>query len=388
MTSVSRSTDVVILGGGPAGLAAAIALRQKDIPCLVVEALQPAIDKGCGEGLMPEALTALGELGIRVSEDDGHPFRGIRFVNPEHQVDACFQNGTGIGVRRTKLHQRILDRAHAVGVETMFGSRAKLLGDRMISVNGAPIQYRWLIGADGQASSVRKWAGLDATRKEGLRFGFRRHYKVAPWSEYVEIHWGPAGQVYVTPIASDAVCVVFITRDRNLQRENIFDDFPEIARRLQDAPVISKPRGAVSATRKLHRVANEYVALVGDASGSADSITGAGLAMSFRQAISLAKAIEMCDLKLYDDAHRAIGKLPHAMGSLMLMMDKWPSLERHAMKVLSAEPAFFHHLLGVHVGMESLSRFAWRQGPRVGWHWLLVAFTQRQERGMLDAAQS
>jgi len=58
--------DVAVAGGGPAGLAAAIAARRKGLSVAVFEGVLPAaaIDKCCGEGLMPEALDALGELGI------------------------------------------------------------------------------------------------------------------------------------------------------------------------------------------------------------------------------------------------------------------------------------------------------------------------------------
>jgi anaerobic glycerol-3-phosphate dehydrogenase len=51
--------DALIVGGGPAGLASAIALRQKGLDVLVADALRPPIDKACGEGLMPPRSTAL-----------------------------------------------------------------------------------------------------------------------------------------------------------------------------------------------------------------------------------------------------------------------------------------------------------------------------------------
>jgi menaquinone-9 beta-reductase len=371
MATYDGSRDVVIVGGGPAGLAAAIALRQRGMTCLVIEAQQPAIDKGCGEGLMPGAVSALGELGIEITERDGHCFRGIRFVNPSHQVDACFPNGIGIGVRRTRLHQRIAERAQAVGVEILWGARAALPEREedgpVIEVNDRKIRFRWLIGADGQSSGLRKRAGLDRVRKESLRFGFRRHYNVAPWSEYVEVHWGVPGQVYVTPVAADCVCVSFLTKEPGAGRRDFLDDFPAIARRLRNKREMSPRRGGVSATRKLRRVTDGPVALIGDASGSADAVTGEGLAMSFRQAIALAKAIEENNLKEYAKAHKEIGKLPHAMGRLMLTMDRWPAVERCAMAALATQPTLFEQLLSVHVGASSLMRFALRHGPQLGW---------------------
>ncbi|MEO6923077.1 MAG: NAD(P)/FAD-dependent oxidoreductase, partial [Bryocella sp.] len=341
MTQRNNITDVLILGGGPAGLAASIALRQKGIDCLVVEAQEPAIDKGCAEGLMPDALASLRELGIEITEQDGHRFRGIRFSNFTHRVDADFPYGVGVGVRRTKLHGILADRAREVGVPVLWGSRAKLVDRRSAIVNGRKVSFRYLVGADGQASSVRKWAELGNVHRESVRFGFRRHYNIVPWSEYVEVHWGAPGQVYLTPVAPDSVCVVFITRNPKLPKGDFLDAFPAVAARLKGVPTMSQLRGGISATRTLRQVADRSVALIGDASGSPDAITGEGLALSFRQAVALAKAIEQGNLALYAQAHRKIGRLPHAMSWLMLTMDRWPGIQDRAMKTLASNPAYF-----------------------------------------------
>lgn len=370
MSIEKDSTDVLILGGGPAGLAAAIALRQKGIDCLVVEAMEPAIDKGCAEGLMPDALASLRELGLNITESLGHRFVGIRFNNLQHHVHADFPNGIGIGLRRTKLHGLIADRARETGVAVSWSSRAKLLDNRSALMNGKKISFRYLIGADGQASGVRKWAGLGHIRRESIRFGFRRHYNIAPWSEYVEVHWGSIGQVYVTPVASDSVCVVFITRNPKLAQADFLKAFPAVAEKLQGVPTMSTLRGGISANRKLRRVANDSVALIGDASGSPDAITGEGLAVSFRQAVSLANAIERGNLELYNREHQKIGRLPHAMSWLMLSMDRWPQMQDRAIRTLSSHPEYFQQLLSVHVGAQSMQRFAMRQGIRVGWSFL------------------
>src|SRR5580692_2845468 len=96
--------DVLIAGGGPAGLAAAIALRQKGMDVLVVDALRPPIDKACGEGLMPDAQRELARLGVAVSRKDGAIFEGIAFLSERAQVAAPFAEGAGIGIRRLHLH--------------------------------------------------------------------------------------------------------------------------------------------------------------------------------------------------------------------------------------------------------------------------------------------
>ena len=366
MAEGKSSMDALIVGGGPGGLAAAIALCQNGLDCLVVDAVRPPIEKGCGEGLMPDALTALRQLGVEIGEGEGHRLAGIRYLNPRHTVDAPFPGATGIGVRRTHLHTRMHERAREAGARFAWGSHARLLPGGGVSVDGTQQSFRWLVGGDGTRSRLRGWAGLDATRTCGRRFGFRRHYRVAPWSDFVEIYWGASGQVYITPVARDQISLVFITRQPETRGVDFLDLFPEVRQKLQGAEQITPQRGAISETRRLRQVAIGKIALIGDASGSADAITGEGLAMTFRQANALAASIAEGSLDLYRREHEAIARLPHAMSRLMLLMDRWPGLQRHGMRALASNSSLFEGLLSVHMGNESLPRFALRRAPAIG----------------------
>jgi flavin-dependent dehydrogenase len=83
-----------------------------------VERRSGAIDKACGEGLMPHTVRQLGRLGV---QPPGREFVGLTYLDGDRRVDASFRSGAGRGVRRTALHAALLDAATAAGVKVVQG---------------------------------------------------------------------------------------------------------------------------------------------------------------------------------------------------------------------------------------------------------------------------
>ena len=350
----SNVCDVFIAGAGPVGLAAAIALRLRGADVLIADALRPPIDKPCGEGLMPDARQALAELGVDLEPRDGARFAGISFISDLYSVAANFPSGVGIGVRRTVLHSLLLDRAASLGVRFRWNAPVALHPGQPATIEGNAVSYQWMIGADGSSSRVRAWAGLDSDRVRSRRFGFRAHYRIEPWSDHVEVHWGRLGQAYITPVGRDEICVSAMTRDAGVRLDQILASLPVLGERLAGAKGSSSERGCLTVTRRLRRVGCRNVALIGDASGSVDAITGEGLAVGFREALLLAESLSAGSLARYQAGHGRILGRPQLMAGALLLLDRHPRLRSRTLQLFASQPALFRSLLAFHVGESAL----------------------------------
>jgi 2-polyprenyl-6-methoxyphenol hydroxylase-like FAD-dependent oxidoreductase len=156
-----RPWDVFVAGGGPAGLATAIAARRRGLSVVVADGTVPPIDKPCGESLMPDGVEALRQLGVAIPEGEAYPFRGIRFVSEGTKAEAAFPRGTAYGIRRTHLHRILLHHAAECGVRMLWQAAVTGLHPEGALVAGELVRARWVVGADGTSSRVRGWAKLD-----------------------------------------------------------------------------------------------------------------------------------------------------------------------------------------------------------------------------------
>ena len=360
--------DVLIVGAGPAGLASAIASARQGLHVEVVDAMKPPIDKACGEGLMPDSLEALAALGFSnldqlLRQTPNHLLRGIRFLDDSASpnpvtTEAAFPQKPGRGIRRTVLHQILLDRAHSLGVrfhwENSVQNIAPTSGGTLVHSNRQTLRTRYLIGADGPRSRVATWAGLTDDSVQSRRIGLRQHYTIAPWTDFVEVYWSNIGQAYVTPNSSNEVCVAFIANKKFSSSEQALSYFPALRHHLAAAQSNGPARGSITLNRKLRRVTNGNIALIGDASGSVDAVTGEGMALCFRQAAVLSTALRANDLTLYQQAHRRIQRVPTLMSRSLLLMDRSPVLRDAVLQIFQRNPWLFERLLQIHIGQSPL----------------------------------
>ncbi len=365
-------TDVFIAGGGPAGLAAAIAVRERGLRVVVADSARPPIDKACGEGLMPPAVAALRNLGVPWGVLHAVPFRGIRFIGEGRGAQGSFQDAVGLGVRRTVLHKALAERAMEVGVQVLWGARVQNTGRGAVCVDSRPVKCRWIVGADGQNSQARKWAGLDVGRARRMRFGFRRHFRAEPWTDFVEVYWGRNCQAVVTPVGQGEICLSATSWTARIRTAEALREFPEILRSLPEEAALDSERGAISALRILPRVRRGPFILVGDASGCVDSLTGEGLGLAFLHAHALAEAIAKDDLTSYEAAHRRINRPHEETSRILLALERRAWLRRRAFGALSRDPHLFDLLLAAHCGGASPPRFGALKKFRLGWRLLAL----------------
>lgn len=353
--------DLLIVGAGPAGLCCAIAARLQGLSVRMIEARRPPLDKACGEGLMPDGRRLLAELGVVLPEH--REFHGILYVDGELRVEGRFPPGfAGAGVRRTRLHAALLARAETLGVEILWGVRALGLGaaspgSATVETSAGDMAARWLVGADGLHSKMRGWSGLAGRPAARARFGVRRHLRLAPWSEVVEVYWSRDAEVYITPVAADEVGVAVLWSGRKASFDTLLEDFPALEARLRGAERISADRGAGPFEQRVQGLSRGRVHLLGDAGGYLDAITGEGLSLAFHQAVVLAEALATERPELYAARSRRIAAMPLRLTRLTLLLERQPRLRARVFRALAAEPALFDRFLAVHcraVGPSSL----------------------------------
>ncbi|MGB0678315.1 MAG: NAD(P)/FAD-dependent oxidoreductase [Polyangiales bacterium] len=365
----TAQSDVVVVGGGPAGLATGLAAAHAGLSVTVLESRQPPLDKACGEGLMAPAVAQLRAWGLASVLDAAPPLKGLHYIHDEHRLTVDLPGAAwGRGLRRSTLHQALTEAARRAGVRLVWG--VKVTGHRVhgrgVEVDtsaGECHRAHWLVGADGLHSRVR--SRLDPARLRRpkpprhvspqavlpscvgpavSRWGLSCHLRCAPWSEHIEVYWGPQGEAYVTPVGPHEVNIALLLRGKPGAFASHLADYPALHARVRGAPVSSSVRGAGPLRQRVRVVARERIALVGDAAGYVDAITGEGVHLALQQAVALAPLLAAGDIRPYARRHRAIVRAPHARMHALLALGRWPTPRAWLFAALARHPAPFRVL--------------------------------------------
>ncbi|MDH6131054.1 flavin-dependent dehydrogenase [Kitasatospora sp. MAA4] len=331
--------DLLIVGGGPAGLATAIHAARAGLAAVVLEPRPAPIDKACGEALMPAAVLTLAELGVAV---EGHPLRGIRYLDGRRCAEALFRRGPGLGVRRTALHRALSERAASLGVPVLPVKAGPVRQDGR-SVSAAGLTARYLVAADGLHSPIRRALALDRPDPRPPRYGLRRHFALAPWTDRVEVHWSARSEAYVTPVAPGLTGVAVLTGDRAPFPEQLAA-FPALAERLRAAPA-GPVRGAGPLRQPVSARVAGRVLLVGDAAGYLDALTGEGISLALTTAGQLVRCVLADRPNAYERAWRQASRRHRLLTGTLLAIRSHPQAARQIVPTAALLPPLFAALV-------------------------------------------
>jgi menaquinone-9 beta-reductase len=369
--------DVVVAGGGPAGVAAAVFLRQKGHDVLLLDEARFPRDKVCGEGISPEAWPLFRALGAAdaVRALRPHVLRGMTLVAPDQTSFTGLYGADrpGLALRRADLDVALVAVARAARVEVLEGARVTGLvheggcvrGVRCDAATAAEtIRARLVVGADGRRSVVARHLGLLSEDERLRKFAVRGYWDgVAGLGDCGEMHVGGGGYCGIAPLNSSAANVTFVLDRTDLRpargrleafyREALAR-WPGVADRLGGARLAGPPRAIGPLALRARRVSAPGALLVGDAAGFYDPFTGEGVTLALRSAELAAEVADRAlgcgrtdDLREYDRRRHQATRAKFRFNRLVQQVVAWPDLANAVARRLSRRPALADRLVGI-----------------------------------------
>lgn len=219
------SDETVIIGGGPAGAAAAIKLSRQGMPVRLLERKPGPHHKVCGEFISYEAAQYLKELGLDLAALGAEPIHHVRFYNGENELtfDLPF---TAWSLSRHLLDSALIEQAECAGANVALGTAVRQLsradgGWRLVSrsqssVGQASTEFsaQTVFLASGK-HELRNWKrNVKASHRHDF-IGLKMHFSPSElqqtqWRNTVEIHLFNGGYAGLEPIEKGRVNLCFL----------------------------------------------------------------------------------------------------------------------------------------------------------------------------------
>ncbi|MGH9866809.1 MAG: NAD(P)/FAD-dependent oxidoreductase [Candidatus Polarisedimenticolia bacterium] len=373
---MDHETHVAIVGGGPAGSAAAIGLTARGLSVILMDKSPFPRDKICGDFLTPGSVEKLEAIaGDAIAKLRPCPLRGMKITFEQRAIESSFPFGKqGHGLTRRELDDVLRARAEESGARWMPSFTAR--GTTLERDGTRVVEGTW---PDGTRGRVRARLVVEASGRHGpfgRALGWRRDdprlRRFALWShmqgvrdlrERGEMHVFEGGYVGVgaRDVASGLANVTMVLTPRAMAqaRGHVAEYFhgalarhPELGRRTQGAARISPVRGLGPLACTASRVASGRLALVGDASGFVDPFTGEGVFVALESARLLAASVVERDpgdpegLRRYERAHASAFRSKLRLCRLLQITIARPWLARRVTRALSSRRDLAERMLG------------------------------------------
>jgi menaquinone-9 beta-reductase len=278
--------DIIIIGGGLAGLSLAIQCAREGMQTMVIEKGSYPKHKVCGEYISRESEGFLRSLGVPLDEWMLPVIDTFTLTSPYGHASTCALTPGGIGISRHKLDEYLCQLARQHGATVLENHRViSTQKNEVTTHSGDSYNGRLIIGAYGRISGLQETETIGQKEKY---IGVKYHVDSGPEKNKIEIHHFQGGYCGISAIEDNKYCMCYLAKVSSLKQAKINIDHLEQTI-LKANPFLAE---RFKANRLIDRVVTSQLvfgvnkeegqAVIGDAAGFIPPVTGNGMSLAFR----------------------------------------------------------------------------------------------------------
>jgi menaquinone-9 beta-reductase len=302
--------DIIVIGGGLAGLISSIQLSKGGKKVLLIEKKKYPFHRVCGEYISNETRPFLESIGLNFSTLGVKEISKFQFTSPSGRVLETDLDLGGFGISRYKIDEELYHLAKSVGVEFLLENTVESIDfqDDKFTVKTSydTFESKYAIGTFGKRTKLDATLKRDFFNKRSPYIGVKYHIKTDFPKDLIALHNFKDGYCGISAIEDDKFCLCYLTTRENLKQHgtipemerNILWKNPHLQKIFTESKFLyDKPEviNEISFSPKTN--IENHILMAGDSAGLITPLCGNGMAMAIHGAKLLSDSI----LQNYDN---------------------------------------------------------------------------------------